>query len=194
MTLAHESKLGDFLADCLRYGGQTELSYMNTTSACGELLPGEITREELLYCAAFDDETFTGIITGAQLHALLEAVYEPERFGNNAAIAFSGFHAAVDHTRPGGQKVLLSRGRTARPLRRTSASASRSAPIWPPAAMTPEPLPDRSTETDRPPLSRSRQRLCKVPRRAHGRRLPAPARDRRTGKQPRALLSARKRP
>lgn len=38
MTLAHESKLGDFLADCLRYGGQTELSYMNTTSACGELL------------------------------------------------------------------------------------------------------------------------------------------------------------
>ena len=30
------------------------------------------------------------------------------------------------------------------PLRRTSASASRSAPIWPPAAMTPEPLPDRS--------------------------------------------------
>lgn len=106
MTLAHESKLGDFLADCLRYGGQTELSYMNTTSACGELLPGEITREELLYCAAFDDEMFTGIITGAQLHALLEAVYEPERFGNNAAIAFSGFHAAVDHTRPGGQKVL----------------------------------------------------------------------------------------
>lgn len=79
---------------------------MNTTSACGELLPGEITREELLYCAAFDDEMFTGIITGAQLHALLEAVYEPERFGNNAAIAFSGFHAAVDHTRPGGQKVL----------------------------------------------------------------------------------------
>ena len=66
----------------------------------------EITREELLYCAAFDDEMFTGIITGAQLHALLEAVYEPERFGNNAAIAFSGFHAAVDHTRPGGQKVL----------------------------------------------------------------------------------------
>lgn len=55
---------------------------------------GEITREELLYCAAFDDEMFTGIITGAQLHALLEAVYEPERFGNNAAIAFSGFHAA----------------------------------------------------------------------------------------------------
>lgn len=106
MTLAHESKLGDFLADCLRFGGQTELSYMNTTSACGELLPGEITREELLYCAAFDDEMFTGIITGAQLHALLEAVYEPERFGNNAAIAFSGFHAAVDHTRPGGQKVL----------------------------------------------------------------------------------------
>ena len=79
---------------------------MNTTSACGELLPGEITREELLYCAAFDDEMFTGIITGAQLHALLEAVYEPERFGNNAAIAFSGFHAAVDHTRPSGQKVL----------------------------------------------------------------------------------------
>ena len=46
---------------------------MNTTSACGELLPGEITREELLYCAAFDDEMFTGIITGAQLFLTLIA-------------------------------------------------------------------------------------------------------------------------
>ncbi len=105
MTLAHESKLGDFLADCLRFGGQTALSYMNTTSACGELLPGEITREELTYCAAFDDEMFIGTITGAQLRELLETVYEPERFGNNAALSFSGFHAVVDHTRPAGQKV-----------------------------------------------------------------------------------------
>ncbi len=106
---------------------------MNTTSACGELLPGEITREELLYCAAFDDEMFTGIITGAQLHALLEAVYEPERFGNNAAIRLLRLPTPQwTIPAPAGRRFSLSRGRTVRPLRRTSASASRSAPIWPP--------------------------------------------------------------
>lgn len=31
MTLARESKLGDFLADCLRVGGKTQLAYMNAT-------------------------------------------------------------------------------------------------------------------------------------------------------------------
>ena len=145
MTLAHESKLGDFLADCLRFGGQTELSYMNTTSACGELLPGEITREGCSTAPHSTTKCSLGSSRARSSMPLLEAVYEPERFGNNAAIAFSGFHAAVGpYPAPAGRRFSLSRGRTVRPLRRTSASASRSAPIWPPAAMTPEPLPDRS--------------------------------------------------
>lgn len=106
MTLVHESKLGDFLADCLRSGGGTELAYMNATGACGEIRPGVVTREDLMYCAAYNDRLFTGVITGRQLWELMETVYVPERFGNNAALLFSGFHARIDHTRPSGSKVL----------------------------------------------------------------------------------------
>ena len=127
MTLAHESALGDFLADCLRSGGGTELAYMNATGACGKIEPGAVTREELLYCAAYNDELFTGEITGRQLWALMEAVYEPERFGNNAALCFSGFHVRVDHTRPGGQKILavtLPDGTPVLPERRYSVTTS----------------------------------------------------------------------
>lgn len=106
LRLATETKLGDFLADCLRFGGKTQLAYMNATSAGGEIAPGVVTRESIIQVAGFNDPIFTGTMTGWQLYALLEAVYEPERFGNNAALLFSGFHAVLDHTRPAGHKVL----------------------------------------------------------------------------------------
>lgn len=127
MTLAHESRLGDFLADCLRSGGGTELAYMNATGACGEIRPGAVTREELLYCAAYNDELFTGKITGKQLWELMEAVYEPERFGNNAALCFSGFCVCVDHTQAAGRKVqriTLADGTAVQPERSYSVTTS----------------------------------------------------------------------
>lgn len=106
MRLAVESKLGDFLADCLRYGGNTTLSYMNATSAGGEIKPGIVTREMITQVAGFNDLIFTGKMTGKQLYQLVELVYEPDRFGNNAGIIFSGFHAQLDHTAKSPNKVL----------------------------------------------------------------------------------------
>ncbi|MEA5143814.1 MAG: 5'-nucleotidase C-terminal domain-containing protein [Oscillibacter sp.] len=106
MRLAVESKLGDFLADCLRFGGGTELAYMNATGACGCIEPGAVTRETLLSVAGYNDLLYTCTITGAQVWELMEAVYEPERFGNNGAMLISGFHVTVDHTRTSPYKVL----------------------------------------------------------------------------------------
>ena len=47
MTLARECKLGDFLADCMRFGGQTQLAYMNATSSGGRIEPGVVTRKRV---------------------------------------------------------------------------------------------------------------------------------------------------
>ncbi|NLU25029.1 MAG: hypothetical protein GXW99_10065 [Clostridiales bacterium] len=127
MRLAQECHLGDFLADCLRFGGKTELAYMNATGACGCIEPGIITRESLIGVAGYNDQLYTGEITGAQVWELMETVYEPERFGNNGAILISGFHASVDHTRPSPHKVLsvtLPDGTPLEPKRRYTVTVS----------------------------------------------------------------------
>ena len=106
MTLARESKLGDFLADCVRYGGQTDLAYMNATSAGGRIAVGKVTRESIIEVTRFNDPIHVGTFTGKQLYELMELVYEPSRFGNNASILISGFHAELDHTQPSPHKVI----------------------------------------------------------------------------------------
>ncbi len=106
MTLARESKLGDFLVDCLRYGGKTDIAYMNATSAGGSIEPGTVTRETITEVIRFNDPIHVGEITGKQLYELIEMVYEPERFGNNAALLISGFHAELDHTQPSPHKTV----------------------------------------------------------------------------------------
>lgn len=106
LKLARETKLGNFLADCMRFGGQTELAYMNATSAHGMIEPGVVTRETITQVSGYNDPIFVGEITGKQLYQLIELVYEPERFGNNAGLLFSGFHAELDHTKPSPHKTL----------------------------------------------------------------------------------------
>jgi 2',3'-cyclic-nucleotide 2'-phosphodiesterase (5'-nucleotidase family) len=106
MTLARECKLGDFLADCMRFGGQTQLAYMNATSSGGRIEPGVVTRENFISVSRFNDPIHVGEITGEQLYELVELVFEPERFGNNASILISGFHMELDHTKPSPHKVI----------------------------------------------------------------------------------------
>lgn len=106
LRLARETKLGNFLADCMRFGGQTELAYMNATSAGGTVEPGVVTRETITQISGYNDAIFVGEITGKQLYELMELVYEPERFGNNAGILIAGFHVELDHTKPSPNKVI----------------------------------------------------------------------------------------
>lgn len=105
MHLAQECMLGDFLADCMRFGANTQLAYMNATSSGGCLEAGPVTMDDILRVNGFNDEIYTGTITGRQLYQLMEGVYAPQRFGNNAGLLISGFHARLDHTRPSPHKL-----------------------------------------------------------------------------------------
>ena len=106
MHLAQECKLGDFLADCMRHGGNTQIAYMNATSSGGCLDAGQVTMDDILRVNGFNDLIYTARMTGQQLYDLMEGVYEPQRFGNNAGLLVSGFHVKVDHTRLSPNKVL----------------------------------------------------------------------------------------
>lgn len=118
LRLSAESKLGNFLADCMREGAGTEIAYMNATSAGGTIEPGVVTAEDVMAVMGYNDPIYTTSLTGEQLYRLFELVYEPERFGNNAGLLYSGLIVHADHTKPGGQKILNITLRDGTPLLR----------------------------------------------------------------------------
>ena len=65
--LASETRLGNFLADCMREAGGTEIAYMNATSAGGTIDPGDVTVESIVSIAGFNDPVMTSRIKGWQL-------------------------------------------------------------------------------------------------------------------------------
>jgi len=105
MRLAEECKLGNFLADCMWEGAGVDIAYMNATTAGGAICPGPVTVEDITSVYGFSDNMMTAHITGAQIYELLELVYAPERFGNNAGLLFSGLIVYVDHTKPSPHKI-----------------------------------------------------------------------------------------
>lgn len=105
LHLSEETKLGNFLADCMLEAAGTQLAYMNATSAGGSIDPGPVTAEDLMSISGFNDPIYTAEITGKQLCDLLELVFIPERYGNNAGLLFSGFIVHVDHTKPAFHKI-----------------------------------------------------------------------------------------
>lgn len=50
---------------------------MNATSSGGCLKAGPVTMDDILRVNGFNDEIYTSVITGAQLHELMEGVYAP---------------------------------------------------------------------------------------------------------------------
>jgi len=105
LHLSEETKLGNFLADCMLEIAGTQLSYMNATSAGGSIDPGPVTAEDLMSVSGFNDPIYTSEISGQQLWDLMELVFVPERYGNNAGLLFSGFIVYVDHTRSAFYKI-----------------------------------------------------------------------------------------
>ena len=105
LHLSEETKLGNFLADCMREAAGTQFAYMNATTAGGSIEPGPVTAEDLTSVCGFNDPIHTAEITGKQLWDLMELVFVPERYGNNAGLLFSGFIVHVDHTQPAFQKI-----------------------------------------------------------------------------------------
>lgn len=105
LHLSEETKLGNFLADCMLEAAGTQFAYMNATSAGGAIDPGPVTAEDLMSVSGFNDPIYTSEISGQQLWDLMELVFVPERYGNNAGLLYSGFIVHVDHTQPAFHKV-----------------------------------------------------------------------------------------
>lgn len=105
LHLSEETKLGNFLADCMLEAAGTQFAYMNATSAGGSIDPGQVTAEDLISVSGFNDPIYTAEISGKQLWDLLELVFVPERYGNNAGLLYSGFVVNVDHTKPAFHKI-----------------------------------------------------------------------------------------
>jgi len=105
MRLAAECKLGNFLADCMWEGAGVDIAYMNATTAGGTICAGPVTVEDITSVYGFRDNLMTAQMTGAQIYELLELVYAPGRFGNNAGLLYSGLIVHVDHTKPSPRKI-----------------------------------------------------------------------------------------
>ena len=105
LHLSEETKLGNFLADCMLEAAGTQFAYMNATSAGGSIDPGPVTAEDLMSVSGFNDPIYTAEITGKQLWDLFELVFVPERYGNNAGVLFSGFIVHADHTKSAFHKI-----------------------------------------------------------------------------------------
>ena len=105
IRLSYETKLGNFLAQCVEEAAGTEIAYMNATSSGGTIQPGPVTAEDITGVMGFDDPILKAEITGKQIYELFELVYVPERYGNNAGLMYSGLIVHADHTRPAFQKI-----------------------------------------------------------------------------------------
>ena len=105
IRLSAETKLCNFLAQCVEEAAGTDIAYMNATSSGGSIQPGPVTAEDITGVMGFNDPILKAEITGKQLYELFELVYVPERFGNNAGLMYSGIVVHADHTKPASQKI-----------------------------------------------------------------------------------------
>lgn len=105
IRLSAETRLGNFLAQCVEEAAGADIAYMNATSSGGSIQPGPVTAEDITGVMGFNDPILKAQITGRQLWELFELVYEPERFGNNAGLFYSGIVVYADHTKPAFQKI-----------------------------------------------------------------------------------------
>ena len=105
IRLSAETKLCNFLAQCVEEAAGTDIAYMNATSSGGSIQPGPVTAEDITGVMGFNDPILKAEITGRQLYELFELVYVPERFGNNAGLMYSGIVVHADHTKPAFQKI-----------------------------------------------------------------------------------------
>lgn len=106
IRLSAETRLGNFLAQCVQEAAGTDIAYMNATSSGGSIQPGPVTAEDITGVMGFNDPIYKAEITGRQIWDLFELVYVPERFGNNAGLLYSGLVVYADHTKPAFSKIL----------------------------------------------------------------------------------------
>ena len=96
MRLAYESAMGDLIADAIREYFNVDFAYFNTTS-CGQgIRKGIITRYSIHKAIAFNETIQLATFDYERIYQLFRTVLDPERFGNNANIFFSGLKVIYD--------------------------------------------------------------------------------------------------
>ena len=106
MRLSCESPMGDLLSDAIREESGTDFAYFNCTS-CGRIISkGPLTRYSIQKATAFNEKLQTTKMKGSDLYDLFELIHQPEIFGNNAELMFSGLRVKIDHNKEAGQKVV----------------------------------------------------------------------------------------
>lgn len=109
--LDFESPMADLFADMIMEKFNTDFVYFNNTSM-GRLLPkGPLTRSSATDITGFNDPIYQSEYTGKQIWDLFERVHDPDVFGYNGNISFSGLYVKMDHTKPKGHKVVFIKDR-----------------------------------------------------------------------------------
>ncbi|MBR4462659.1 MAG: bifunctional metallophosphatase/5'-nucleotidase [Erysipelotrichaceae bacterium] len=106
MHLSCESPMGDLLSDAIREASDTDFAYFNCTSCGRRIAKGPLTRYSIQKAMAFNEKIQVTVMKGSDLYDLFELIHEPEIFGNNAELMFSGLKVRIDHSRPAGRKVV----------------------------------------------------------------------------------------
>lgn len=105
IRLSAETRLCNYLAQCVQEGAEADFAYLNATSASGSIMPGSVTAQDIIAVMGFNDPVMKTQMTGRQIGELFELVYVPERFGNNAGLMYSGVIVYADHTKPAFHKI-----------------------------------------------------------------------------------------
>jgi 2',3'-cyclic-nucleotide 2'-phosphodiesterase (5'-nucleotidase family) len=101
-----ECSLGNFFTDCIKDTCEAQIGLMNSTSCFGYVPKGPITSEMIMWVMCFNDNLFTGFMTGRQIQDMLELTYEKKHQSLNGSLQLSGMNVVLDSSRPDFQKII----------------------------------------------------------------------------------------
>ena len=102
----NECALGNFYTAGLAAAAGADIGFFNATSIFGFIPAGTVTEEMVTHVMCFDEDIFSGYMTGSQLRALFARTYDREHWKNNRGLQFSGLRVVVDPRLPESQRVI----------------------------------------------------------------------------------------
>lgn len=101
-----ECALGNFYTAGLAAAAGAEIGFFNATSIFGFMPAGTVTEEMVTHVMCFDEDIYSGFMTGSQLRALFSRTYEWDHWKNNRGLQFTGLRVVVDSRLPEDLRVL----------------------------------------------------------------------------------------
>ena len=101
-----ECALGNFYTAGLAAAAGAEIGFFNSTSIFGYIPAGAVTEEMLTHVMCFDEDIFSGYMTGTQLRELFSRTYEWSHWEHNRGLQFTGLRVVVDSRLPADSRVI----------------------------------------------------------------------------------------